>query len=142
MAKKCFPHGVAMLWALALLVPLGCSGTDGRVSVSGKVTLDGNPLEDGSISFRPAPGTSANSSGGRITAGSYELPAESGLKPGKYLVSVVAFRKTGKMVEDPQMGMVAEREKVKFKEAGSLDATIEEGGANTFDFPLTTAGGR
>ena len=142
MAEKSFPHGVALLWAFALLVPLGCSGTDGRVSVSGKVTLDGDPLDSGLISFRPAAGTSANSSGGQITAGSYELPASKGLKPGKYVVTVQAFRKTGKMVEDPQMGMVAERERVKFKEAGPLEATVEHGGGNTFDFHLTTAGGR
>ena len=141
MAEKRFAHGVALLSAFALLALLGCSGSDGRVSVSGTVTLDGKPLDSGSISFRPAPGTSANSSGGRITGGSYELPAEQGLKPGKYLVTVQAFRKTGKMVEDPQMGTVPERERVKFKEAGSLEATVEQRGDNTFDFRLTSAGG-
>jgi len=142
MAQKYLAHGAAVLWALAVLGLPGCSGTDGRVSVSGKVTLDGSPLEDGLINFRPASGTAANSAGGKITDGSYELPAGSGLKPGKYQVTVRAYRKTGKMVEDPQMGTIAERKEVKFKEAGSLEATVTDAGANTFDFQLTTAGGR
>jgi hypothetical protein len=142
MVKKCFPLGVALLWVFASLAVPGCSGSSGRLAVSGKVTLDGKPLDSGMISFRPAAGTSANSSGGQITDGSYVLPAQKGLKPGKYLVTVQAFRKTGKMVDDPQMGRIPDMEPVKFKEAGSLKATVEERGSNTFDFHLTTAGGR
>ena len=38
--------------AIALLIVTGCGGVDdGRVSISGSVTLDGKPLDGGMIAF-------------------------------------------------------------------------------------------
>ena len=71
--------------ALLLLALVGCS-SDGRMAVSGTVTLDGKPLESGAITFLPAPGSEGHSAGGQITNGEFRLPADHGQKPGKYLV--------------------------------------------------------
>ncbi len=123
----------------AVAAPAGCSRGDGRQAVTGRVTLDGQPLDGGAINFRPAPGLNANSSGGPITAGQFKLPADRGLAPGKYLVTITAMRETGRTVQDEQMGPVAETVPVQYKEAGSLEATVAPGQKADFDFTLTSA---
>jgi hypothetical protein len=84
---RVFPIG-----ACALVVGLlaGCGDKyGGRVEVSGTVKLKGQPLKAGVIVFEPkgGQGTSATAP---ITGGSYKLPRESGLKPGKYLIRVTS----------------------------------------------------
>src|SRR5438094_4586 len=80
--------------ALALLFApvLGCGS--GRVIVQGTVTVNGQPLESGVISFTPAAGQGA-SAGTDIEHGSFGLRKAS-LPPGEYLVAINAFRGTGK----------------------------------------------
>ena len=120
---------------------LGCS-PDGRMAVTGTVTLDGKPLDSGAISFRPGPGNTSNSSGGQIERGQFHLSANCGLYPGKYLVTVQAFKPTGRMVMDPQFGKkVSEQAAIEFNEAGKLEASVTAGAENHFDFQLTSAGG-
>ena len=69
----------------------GCSDShDGRMEVSGKVKLRGQPIKDGAIvMFEPLDN---QDTGGNVTVagGSYTLPRPVGLKPGKYLVRVTA----------------------------------------------------
>ena len=124
---------------MLLLAIVGCS-SDGRLTVSGTVTLDGKPLESGTISFQPAPGEAGHSAGGRIENGEFRLPAEHGMKPGKYLVVVQTFRPTGRMNNHPIKGKFADVARVKYNEAGKLEATVAPGAANHFDFQLTSAG--
>ena len=115
----------------------GCGGNDGRVKVTGTVSVDGQPLKSGSISFQPVAGNAAPSSGGGVIGGQFDLPADRGLMPGKYQVTIAAFRSTGRMFPGP----VASPESVpiKFNEADKLEATIVAGGKNHFEFQLTTA---
>lgn len=129
--------------SIALLcagVPLGgCSGGDDRVAVSGTVTLDGRLLDIAAISFRPAPGNNANSAGGGVKAGKFTLSADSGLKPGEYLVNVMARKETGRLVFDPQRGKkIAETVPIKIKENGLLKVTVEPGG-KPLQIDLTSA---
>ncbi len=79
---------------LLLILPcIGCGGTDGKLKVSGTVTLKGEPLDDGIIEFSsPEIRTGAN-----ITQGKYEVPPENGLKPG-----TTAFPSRPEMVEHLQ----------------------------------------
>lgn len=133
--------GLRPLVALAALVLLSGCGGDGRLGVSGTVTVDGEPLASGVISFQPTADNPAHSAGTGIEAGQYQVPASSGLLPGEYLVRIQAFRKTGRMVEDPQFGQVEETVPVVFKEAGSLQATIVASGKNQIDFDLHSVPG-
>ena len=118
----------------------GCGG-DGRQGVVGSVTVDAAPLESGTINFRPAPGNKAASSGAGITDGRFEVPAEKGLMPGEYQVTIQGFRKTGRKVRDPQMGPIEEIVPMQFNETGALKATIVDG-RNEVEFALTQRKGR
>ncbi len=130
---------ITLVLLACLLAFAGCSGSDGRQEISGTVTLDGEPLESGLINFRPAKGTKANSSGGTITEGRFQLPAAKGLMPGEYIVRVQSFKKSGRKVNDPQMGEIDELLPVRFNEMGALKATISDGSENQLEFALTTA---
>src|SRR5262249_58411829 len=60
-----------------------------RQAVWGKVTLDGQPLEQGTITFTPATG-SPTPGMVSITGGSYSIPQAQGLVPGPYKVSILS----------------------------------------------------
>ena len=143
--RSFFPRIAAapvLLATSALVLSLaGCGEGSGRVEVTGSVTLDGQPLDSGLINFRPAEGHSAASSGGGIVDGGFELPGEKGLQPGKYRVTIQAFRKTGRMFPqvDPGGPQMPEQVPIEFNEADQLEATVVAGGENHFEFQLTTA---
>jgi hypothetical protein len=76
---------------------IGCSAdTGGRVTISGDVTLNGAPLETGTISFMPADGKGATA-GATITAGKYETE----IAPGAKKVSITAEKVISQRPRDP-----------------------------------------
>jgi hypothetical protein len=139
MNRSSFVRGAAALLALTLLA--GCSGGDGRIGISGTVTLDGKPLDNGSIHFEPtAENSAAPSSGGTIANGAYELPASSGLFPGEYKVVIQAVRKTGKQMVDLQTQRRRdELQPVPIREAGSLKTTVVRRGETRLNFAVTSS---
>ena len=80
------PSSVVLL--LAVVAGCGPSNPLGRQTVSGKVTLDGAPLDQGTIAFSPVSTTEGVSSGMVIKDGEYSIPTVRGLPPGKYLVRI------------------------------------------------------
>jgi hypothetical protein len=83
---------LALVPVCLLLVVLssGCGGDPlGRRAISGGVTVDGSPVEQGNVSFTPAD-QGTISAGAAITAGKYSVPKEGGLPPGKYRVAINA----------------------------------------------------
>jgi hypothetical protein len=85
------PRRALLLGTFFLLAaaPAGCSDYGGRLAVSGEVTLQGEPLKEGVISFIPLDGQGTQS-GAPVVNGEYAVPRQSGLKPGKYLVQLTA----------------------------------------------------
>lgn len=81
----------------ALLPCLGC-GASHLAVVQGNVTFDGQPVEQGSITFEPADGVGPVT-GGTIQNGKYRLDAEGGMEPGKKIVRIRAVRATGRKIE-------------------------------------------
>ena len=76
---------------LGMICGCGTSDPSGRRAISGAVTLDGAPLEQGSISLQPADGAKY-SSGAVISKGRYTIPKDKGLPPGKYRVVISAVK--------------------------------------------------
>src|SRR5262249_57752586 len=62
---------------------------DGRLAVSGTVTLEGVPLSGGTIIFEPIDGQ-GSTSGAAIENGEDSIDRKVGLKPGKYRVAITA----------------------------------------------------
>jgi hypothetical protein len=139
------PWLVPTCLTVALLLVAGC-GKEGatRGAVSGKVTLDGKPLADGSILFTPVKGTRGTATGGQILNGQYELAESAGPAVGKNRVEIRATRKTGKMVQKPfaPLGQTVEEAVEAVAPKFNSDSTLEveiKSGDNTADFKVTSA---
>ena len=134
----------------------GCSDPyAGRMEVTGTVTLQGEPLNDGSIMFFPldqqdTPG------GAPIVNGEYIIHRQQGLKPGKYLVRLTAgdgktiARAGGREDKNPpkeqaaapggstnivSMDRIPEEWNVRSKQQREVKAN----GVNRFDFDIPSA---
>jgi hypothetical protein len=82
---------VAFFLTAAGIVSLaGCGPSTNRLEVTGEVTLDGAPLDGGSIRFTSLHGESKYSSGAMVQKGYYEVPQKHGLPPGTYHVEISA----------------------------------------------------
>ena len=81
--------------ALATLALSGCFA-DGKVKVAGKVTVDGEPVVQGTIRFAPADGAGPTD-GATIDQGSYSAEVLAGTKN----VHIEAYKKTGEAPHDP-----------------------------------------
>jgi hypothetical protein len=64
--------------------------------LAGSVSIDGQPVEDGSIAFTPSGSAKGPAVGAKITAGHYDCPY---VPLGDSLVQIYALRPTGKMIE-------------------------------------------
>lgn len=82
---------LSMFIGATLVIGCGEAGPE-RISVSGEVTYNGDPIEDGEIAFFPDEGTSAPPSSAPITEGKYKLPPQWALVPGTYRVAIRSYR--------------------------------------------------
>jgi hypothetical protein len=98
---------VAGLLAVALVACVSCSN-DSVGSVAGTVTVDGAPVDVGTISFRSVDDSGKGVAGGAIQGGQFQVASRDVLAPGKYTVQVQATKKTGRTIKDPQRGNVDE----------------------------------
>ena len=121
----------------------GCGGRaytgDKRFAVSGKVTVDGKPMEHGLIRFMPQ-GESIVS-GGPITHGAYAIAEEKGPNAGKYRVEINWNKPTGRRVKDAYGDEIMDEYKeglpTKYHAESELNVDIGPKQA-TFDFDLKT----
>lgn len=133
---------VTFLLLVISTIGLGCGATSDRAQISGKVLLDGKPLDQGSIQFEPAEGTSKLNAGGVISDGAYQIPAAQGVPPGKYRVAITSFPKDTRKAEDvmnnpgpPPKERIAE----KYNAASTTIVEVTKGGKNQFDFQVESA---
>ena len=144
------PSRAAYFWWLApflrvmalLLAVVGCgSGGPPRLRVVGDVTLNGQPLADGAISFMPTgKGVAA---GATIAGGRYIVDGAKGPTPGEYRVEIRASAPSGKQVKDTfGQASISEMESIipdRYNDKTTLRAEITTAGPNQFDFSLSTS---
>ncbi|MCI0638455.1 MAG: carboxypeptidase-like regulatory domain-containing protein [Gemmataceae bacterium] len=128
---------------LFCLFAFGCS-TDNRCDVSGTVTLAGKSLDQGTIMFVSVDEKSGNQVSALINNGSYKIPRDGGLQPGKYRVAISSpDGKTPDPVAAPDAlpgptGNFSSKERVpaKYNTESQLEIEIKQGQSNRFDFPI------
>lgn len=127
----------------------GCGGSnldpEGRVKASGTVTLDGSPLEKGTVTFVDDQGSSV--AVGIVEKGSFKLSKSAnlpGIPPGNYQVSISAWKvapgsvnEAGDIVEkgEPLIPLPYMDHKT-----SKLTAEVPAGGASDLTFALTSMG--
>jgi hypothetical protein len=108
------------------------------------VSLDGVPIEQGSIAFSPTGGTQGTSVGGAIENGRYLLPVAKGPVVGRYRVELHATRSTGKKVQTPMAPAGTMMDEVKdvmpaqYNSKSTLEKEVKAG-HNEIDFELSAA---
>lgn len=122
----------------------GCGGSGGleRAGVEGTVTLNGQNIERGSISFSPVGTTKGPTVGGTIENGRYSIPAERGPVLGQYIVEIRAPKETGRKIPDPYsagrtMNEVVEPVPKRYNSQSELQREIKSG-FNNLDFEMIT----
>src|SRR5687768_10676266 len=128
---------------LTILLFAGCSGKN-AASVSGSVTLDGQPLTTGNVGFYPDGGEGAPANGQIDSSGNYSLSTgtDVGLSPGKYIAVVVAtkeppqlYDKTG--AEIPPIPITP----AKYSDTNTSDLKVEvKAGSNDIPLALQSPG--
>jgi hypothetical protein len=130
------PAAVAAV-AVALTALAGCGPS--RVTVSGDVAYEGQPVDDGAVVFVPeGGGADATQVGASIHDGKYTIDEARGLRPGKYKVQITWMRKTGKKFQGAD-GVEDEKVQVlppKFNTETTQTAEVKRG-KNTINFQLT-----
>jgi hypothetical protein len=94
---------VTLGFALVMMALAGCGHGTGmeRASVGGEVTLDGVPVNEGSIRFIPVKGASGPTAGADILDGEYNIARAKGPSLGTHKVEVYVPRNTGRKIIAP-----------------------------------------
>jgi hypothetical protein len=134
-----------LLLLLLLSILSGCNNNNpqGRVTVRGEVTLNGQPLAQGDVSFTSLPGTTPMvSTGSPIKDGRFSISAEHGLIPDQeYLVqfrSIEEIPGTRKESDDPMETKVETRNIIppKYGTESKETVTATKKSPNEFRFEL------
>lgn len=117
---------------------VGCLG-DGRIDVAGSVSVDGTPVEHGSIMFIPIEETPGPTAGALIRGGSYEIVPGKGPLAGKFRVEILAVKDNGKVGVDIVTGeKVAQRQQFlpdRFNKKSDMTVEISRH-SEPYDFSL------
>ena len=127
---------------ICLAVFEGCGPVDGlhRQSVSGIVTLDGQPLAAGAIHFEPEPNQAITAVGATIRDGVFTIAKSQGPIPGSYIVRIYASSGTqptpAKGQTEHSRRPMVEQIPDKYNANSELRASVTIGGPNHWRFEL------
>jgi hypothetical protein len=135
--------GLFVAVSAALALP-GCGGGGGdnlpRQGVSGTVTLNAQPLAQGTIQFTPLSQEQGTLAGGEIKDGKFTIDREAGPVPGGYKVMIFSSGGASTASTDAMPGMAPPPPKElippQYNATTSLNVEVKAEGPNTFDFPL------
>ncbi len=119
-----------LLGSACLGLLIGCGGQSGpeKVTLTGKVTYQGKPLDEGDISFRPAAGTNAPPTSALIKNGTYSASGRSAIAIGTFNVEIRGYKKKEGATKDSagfERPGVENREQI-LPEKFNTKSTIEE----------------
>lgn len=129
-----------LLLTLLVLVSAGCGKSNplGRQAVTGTISLNGQPLEHGTIEFSPQ--GEGTASGAVIENGSFSIPADKGLPPGDYLVRISAADEEGEPVDMPGESTKIAPELIppEYNSESEQTFTVSTDGSNEFNLDIST----
>ena len=112
--KAIYSNTFILLFFLCVIGAIGCSSN--LTKVSGKVTLDGEPVEGASLTFTLKDNPSVIGTGITNSKGEYSLvsfqggdKAIRGVSPGLYLISIVKKEEDGPPLKDTSTMSIEER---------------------------------
>jgi hypothetical protein len=135
---------IACAMGLALFVT-GCGETSHRREITGKVTLKKAPLDEGVIQFTPLPDAPseypATKESGMIAKGEYKIPADAGLAPGKYRVTITSGDSGTPADPDQPPGpsanyVMKDRIPAEYNVKSKIEVEVKKEGPNHFDFDI------
>ena len=120
---------------LVLLLATGCGDADGMTDVSGTVTIDGQPMGEGAITFSPLDGKSPTS-GAHVEKGQYKARVPAGEM--KVIIThpkVVGTKKIYDTPDSPVMPVTEEALPARYNTDSELKLSVQPG-ANKKDWEL------
>lgn len=126
---------VCLVLPVLLGMIVGCQQGN-STTLTGKVTLDGKPIENGTISLIPADGNTATA-GTRITNGEYSLALPPGTKRVEISAAEVVSRRAAYQGESnsPQVDVMKSIIPARYNRESELSIEIKSG-SNQRDFDL------
>jgi hypothetical protein len=119
---------------------MGCRRNDGpeRVALSGSVTFQGRPVQEGQIRFVPLGATTAPVTIGAIRDGAYAMRGGQGVPVGTHRVEITAFNPNDPVPMGPGSAPRKQLLPSKYNRQSELTITIQSG-ANALvrDFAMT-----
>lgn len=134
---------VLLAWLAANLV--GCGPRTDRLALSGNVTLDGAPLDKGTIQFTTLGEGTLQSTGAVIQEGAYHIPAEKGLSPGTFRVELSAPDGNAQPVRvaaypgGPTIPVAPDRIPAEYNIESNKSVKVTRDGENQFDFEVSSS---
>lgn len=139
---NCRVAGWAVVIFAMALTAVGCGPENplGRLPISGTVTFEGEPLDQGFIEFSPTENNPNIASGDRVENGRFQIPAHLGLTPGTYLVRISSAEETGEVVEPEFPGAATSTARERIPPEYNIESdqriTVTAEGPNTFQFDI------
>lgn len=127
---------------LVVAVLTGCGPKTDRLPISGTVSLDGAPLDSGTVSFASRPGEKLQSTGALILQGEYSIPAEKGLLPGVYLLQISSPDADAKPIllrtepGGPAFAVAPDRIPAAYNVESDKTIEVTQEGENEFNFEI------
>ena len=116
---------------------VGCEPASDRRAVHGTVSFQGKPVGNGSIQFVPSDPANTSRGGAMIKDGQFVVPAEFGLKAGKYRVEVTM--PDSKPSSDGPPGAIKFPKELipdRYNTKSTLTCDVMDSGDNTRECPL------
>lgn len=136
---------VALMVSSAIVLGMvGCGAKSDLLEVSGEVSLDGAPLESGSIRFTLTDSEKTFAAEPSIKDGLYTIPQEKGLPPGTYHVMISAIDENSPMVTirdaagNPLTRAPADLIPAEYNTESEKTVEVTPEGKNHFDFDIVS----